>query len=217
MGLTEVGFYWDAVFSRTADTLQHVEVQVHPSRSQHLFEPSNVAKTWAYIKYKFPLLGALLEERGEDSIFFVVSEENLRTIRSGEITFQKISSAQEAADIADKVIVQEKLLSNELLARIFVLERSDLSGSFHILFHVAHSITDGTSNLTLVKTFLDELCHETSGEIDLNHQLQLSVASEDLRPHLKYSLARRRWRKAIASVISSRRASSFKVNLMNCS
>ncbi|KAH9484367.1 hypothetical protein JR316_0003848 [Psilocybe cubensis] len=211
LGTTETAFYLDAIFCRTADTLQQAEVQLQPlSTSQDLLCPSNVAKAWSYIKRQYPLIAAAYDAHSDDSIYFVVTEESLRTIRPREIIFQKVSSAQDVERIAERIVVQDQLLSDKLLACLFILERTDLPGVFHIFFHVAHSIVDGMANLTLLKTFLDSLCRETHPEVNLEHRLQLSVSSESLAPHLKYNVARRRWRKAIASVMAARRASNLK-------
>lgn len=207
LGLTELSFHWDAVFHRTADTLQHAEVQIDPARLQQTFDPSNVAKTWINLKKRYPLLGAQLEERDDNNVFFIVSEESLNTIRPGEIFMQKISSANEAADFAERMVVGESRLSDKLLACIVVFERTDIPNYFHLLIQVTHSITDGMSNITILKTFLDELCRNSPVEFSLEDRLSLAIASEDLRPQQKYNIARRRWRKAIASVISEKRAS----------
>ncbi|KAF8910994.1 hypothetical protein CPB84DRAFT_1763081 [Gymnopilus junonius] len=207
LGLTELGFYWDSIFDRTADTLQHAGVEVHPKEFQEAVSPSNIARTWVDLKLQYPLLGAQLEERDEHSIFFVISEDLLRACRPGEITFKKISSQQEAVEIVHRIIVKEKRLSESLLASIHILERTDLPNHFHLLIHVAHIITDGMANITILKTFLDRLCKASPPVPDIKQRLALSVASEDLVPQRNLSIAKRRWRRAISRAIATNRNS----------
>ncbi|KAF8163367.1 hypothetical protein B0H34DRAFT_320922 [Crassisporium funariophilum] len=207
LGSTELGFYWDSVFERTADTLQIAEIEVRSTESE-IIGHSDVVRTWAGLKQQFPMLGAQLEERGEDQIFFVVAENNLRKCRPAEITFQEIGSAEEASDLASKFVVDYRLLSNDHLARIFVLKRNDRPDWFHIIFHVSHCITDGMANSTILRTFLDRLSRKSPTEVwNLTQRLSLSVASEDLVPQRHFPVAKRRWRSAIAFVIASRRTS----------
>ncbi|KAF8965262.1 hypothetical protein BDZ97DRAFT_1812891 [Flammula alnicola] len=175
-GQNSLGFYWDSVFERTADTLQHAEVGIDPAKFDEAISSSNISRTWANLKQQFPLLGAQIEERDANSVFF--------QCRPGEITFQDITSSQEALDIANKMIAKDRLLTNDLLARIFILRRTDAPNLFHLLIHVAHSITDGMSNITIMKTFLDQIFW------DITQQLALSESSENF-------LAKRRWRRAL--------------------
>ncbi|KDR81680.1 hypothetical protein GALMADRAFT_239796 [Galerina marginata CBS 339.88] len=207
LGLTELRFYWDGVFERTADTLQHAEVEIDPTKFHEAIHPSNISRTWTDLKLQFPLLGAQAEERDDDSIYFVVSAENLKNCRPGEITFQDIASQHEAGDLVDRMIGQDTLLSENLLACIYVLPRTDLPNYVHLVIHVAHCITDGMSNITILKTFLDRLCQGSPPAPELRQRLSLSVASEDLIPQRKFSVARNRWRKAIANIIVTKRNS----------
>ncbi|CAA7267551.1 unnamed protein product [Cyclocybe aegerita] len=188
LGLTERGFYWDSIFDRTADTVHYAEIEL-TSEQTALLQQDNIVQAWVDLKQQFPLLGARLEERDQDSVFFVVEAQNLRRSRPEEVSFYDISSADEALDHVERINVQERLLSNDLLARIFILRRTDRPDTIHALIHGAHSITDGMANITILKTFLDRLCR----------------TSKDLNPHLKLSVARRRWRMAMATVIYAMR------------
>lgn len=211
LGLLELGFYYDSVFEGTADTLQHTEIGIDPIKTKDIFSYTNISRTWINLKQQFPLLGARIEERDEDSIFFVVEAENLRQSRSEEITFQDITSAQEADDTMKRIIVKERLLSNDLLARIFILRRTDVVDVFHVFLHVAHSITDGMSNITILKTFLNEVCRQDSPAQtwNLTRQLALSEACENLYPQLRMNIAKRRWRLAVAKILATKRMGRF--------
>ncbi|KAF9484726.1 hypothetical protein BDN70DRAFT_849389 [Pholiota conissans] len=212
LGLLEQAFYWDSVFKRVADTLQHVEVGVDPFKIKDAFGYTNVSRTWVELKQQFPLLGARIEERDEDSIYFVVEAENLHRCLPGEIIFLNIASAQEAQDIMESVMIEDKALTNNFLARIYILKRTDTENVFHVFIHVAHSITDGMSNITIMKTFFNEMCRQNAPPLswDLTRQLALSEASENLYPQLKMSIAKQRWRLAVAKIISANRMDRFK-------
>ena len=213
LGTTEFCFYWDSIFERTADTLQHAEIEVNYTISRQSMDPSNLKRIWVVLKQRFPLLGAQLEERNEDSIFFKVDEENLQKTLPGEFTFRKISSSQEASDLVYSLVTKEKALSNDLLACVFVLERTDLLGCFHLIVQVAHCITDGMSNISILKSFLNQLCNPLPPMPNLQERLALSVSSEELVRHRKLSEARRRWRRAIAAVLASKSLFRMKVSL----
>jgi hypothetical protein len=214
LGLTELCFYWDSVYERIADILQHTEIEIESSKFEEATNLSNLTKIWTKLKQQFPLLGARLDERGDGSVFFVVTADNLNKCRPSEVTVQNISSPQQALDIVDKIITGRKHdLSNNLLARLVVLRRTDQKNHIHMLLHVSHCITDGMANSTILTTILNHLCGTVNAPAwDLNDRLALSTASEELGPQRKFNLARRRWRIAIASVISARRASRLMVN-----
>ena len=80
----------------------------------------------------------------------------------------------------DKIIANERLLSDDLLARIFVLRHTrepDLS-----LFSSTLPISDEMVNITVLKTSLNALQELSSRDTNLK-SLELSVASEDLDPN----------------------------------
>jgi hypothetical protein len=214
LGLTELCFYWDSVYERIADILQHTEVEIEPSKFEEATNLSNLTKIWTKLKQQFPLLGARLDERGDGSVFFVVTADNLNKCRPSEVTVQNISSLQQALDIVEKIITGRKHdLSNNLLARLVVLRRMDQKNHIHMLLHVSHCITDVTANITISRTILNHLCGTVNTPAwDLNDRLALSTASEELGSQRKFNSARRWWRIAIASVISVRRTSRLMVN-----
>ena len=209
LGLLELGFYWDGVFQRTADTLQHAELRVDSTRldSKYACSYTSISRAWMHLKQQFPLLGARIEERGENAVFFVVPAESLHQCRTEEITFQNISSADEALEIMKNVAVHKNLLSNDFLARLLVLRRTDIEHVFHVIINVSHAITDGIANTTILKTLLDEIARDdaSSKHWDLRHQLAMSDSTDRLYPLAKFSKAKQRWRLAVAKVIMARK------------
>lgn len=210
LGLLELGFYWDGIFERTADTLQHVELAVNSTRldSKHACSYASISRTWMRLKQQFPLLGARIEERDENAVFFVVAAESLHQCRPKEITFQSISSADEALEIMKNIAVDERLLSNDFLARLLVLKRTDVEHVFHVIINVSHAITDGMANITILKTFVDEIARDDASfkHWDLSQQLALSDSTDRLYPLAKFSIAKQRWRLAAAKIITARYA-----------
>ncbi|KAJ3878763.1 hypothetical protein F5051DRAFT_404777 [Lentinula edodes] len=67
LGPNELGFYWDSAYRGTADTLQHatVEETIQSQPQTHLNTQSreNVHAAWVTLKTRYPLLGAIIEER----------------------------------------------------------------------------------------------------------------------------------------------------------
>ncbi|KJA27097.1 hypothetical protein HYPSUDRAFT_35660 [Hypholoma sublateritium FD-334 SS-4] len=210
LGLLELGFYWDGVFERTADTLQHAEIAVDSTRldPKHACSYASISRTWMRLKQQFPLLGARIEERDENAVFFVVAVESLHQCRPEEITFRNVSSADEALDIMKSLAVNERLLSNDFLARLLVVRRTDVEHVFHIIINVSHAITDGMANITILKTFVDEVARDDASfkHWDLSQQLALSDSTDRLYPLAKFSIAKQRWRLAVAKIITARYA-----------
>lgn len=197
LGLNELRFYYDAHTNGTADMLMHVVTQLTPDAV-----PPDVERAWLALKAKFPLLGATV--RVHNSLpQLVVAEERLRTIISDEISYYSISSAEEAYATAVAIPNGERKLSDNLLARILVLSRTDDPSTLHVLINVQHLITDGVGNASVLKEFLNLLsAPDKLMKPDLEARLSLAVAAESLVPSFKMSVARQRWRRAAGHIIS---------------
>lgn len=212
LGLTELGFYWDGKFKGTADTLQHAIVEVE---NPHLLGVHNVTRTWIALKRQFPLLGSYLSDRRDrGQVVFVVEESRLDIFGPGEITFQDISSPREAQEFVDNVVNGEGLLSDGLLARLFILARTDEKSHVHVLIHVAHCITDGIANANLLKNFLDILSSPPSHPCNIEERLALAIASEDLVPKIN-NTARERWYHAIGHTLALIRMEKITVHILD--
>ncbi|KAF9464774.1 hypothetical protein BDZ94DRAFT_1255858 [Collybia nuda] len=204
LGLTELGFYWDGNFNGTADIIQHTIVAIEDPR---LVGVHNVTRTWIALKRQFPMLGSYISDnrRGKDGVTFVVEEDRLGVCSPDEIKFQVISSLQEAQGFVNKVVNGKRSLSNALLARLFILTRTDDKSHVHVLIHIAHCITDGMANTSLLKHFLDILSSPSSHQSwIIEERLALAMASEDLVPKIN-NKARQRWYRAIGCILASLR------------
>ncbi|KAF9454559.1 hypothetical protein P691DRAFT_692196, partial [Macrolepiota fuliginosa MF-IS2] len=211
LGLTEQVFYWDGLFAGTADSVVSAEVEVQHDHEISVFSAANIERAWLSLKHQFPLLGSQVIQRPDQSLWFSVDETRLRTLGPGEVYFHDIASAEEAQAVSSNIPNSPRLLSNHLLACLFVLRRTDNSKRLHVLIHASHMITDGNANATLLRTFLDKLASPRSdiGSWDLRKQLVLSSSCDDLSPVHRLSIARRQWRRAIGTVINSNRMSKL--------
>jgi hypothetical protein len=211
LGLVESGFYYDSLFSRTADTIRCAEISV---LSGFVIDRKSVERVWRELKTRYPLLGAKVQE-GEQARF-VVSEDRISSCLPDEITFSNegpLGSWDEAQAFADDLVNTkegEHVLDEDMLARVWVLGRG--KERFFVILAVAHVITDGMSNMLLLRRFLEGLCGG-EGRWDWEERLGLCLSSEDLNPAKgEMSLARRRWRRAIADVMAGKKLEKLKVN-----
>ncbi|KAJ6596974.1 hypothetical protein DFH09DRAFT_107644 [Mycena vulgaris] len=202
LGLNELGFLYDGHINRTADTLMHAVIQVSPD-APNCLAPEVLTRAWIFLKAQFPLLGATVQIH--DSLpHLVVAEERLKSTVPGEISSAWISSAEEARAAAMATINGEATLSDNLLSRIVVFGRTDDASTYHVLINVAHLITDGIGNVSLLKEFLNVLSldRHIMHMPDIKARLSLAVAAESLVPSRKMSIARQRWRRAAGQIIS---------------
>ncbi|TFK42512.1 hypothetical protein BDQ12DRAFT_644218 [Crucibulum laeve] len=208
LGPLETSFYWDSVFNRTADTLRMAEFALTEESNRGFSAvKKDIERSWISLKHEFPLLGATLEERnGSSEVFFTVSEERLRTCISEEIDSRTVESAEEARAIVEVMVNGPPILSNNLLARVSVFHRKDQPSHYYLVLLVAHIITDGMANTTILRTFLDRMSSMPEGlRWDMKERLALASPVEDLDPLQHLSIATRRWRLAIGRTIATNR------------
>ena len=175
-----------------------------------------VERVWGELKRRYPLLGGRVDE-SEDGVSFVVSEDRISCRLPDEITFSDEGggSWDEAQAFADDLVNTKEgshVLDERMLARVWVL----LCGRerrMYVILAVAHVITDGMSNMLLLRRFLEGLCGDDGeGGWDWEERLGLCLASEDLNPaRWEMSLAKRRWRRAIADVMAGNKLDKLKV------
>ncbi|KAJ7219348.1 hypothetical protein GGX14DRAFT_591750 [Mycena pura] len=199
LGLNELGFYYDSHINGTADTVGHTTIAVSPT-ARHCVAPQSITRAWCHLKNLFPLLAATVQLRNSLPQF-VVTPQRLASLVQGEITVSSIASAEEAHAAAVYAINGARMLSDDLLSRIIVLARTDDTSTYHVLIQVAHLITDGVSNTSILRTFLNILSspEELKGP-DVKARLALAVAAESLVPTVENS-ARQRWRRAAGQII----------------
>ncbi len=229
LGLVESGFYYDSLFSRTADTIRCAEISVLPG---FRVDRKKVESVWKELKRRYPLLGARVQKQpgggdDDDEVRFLVSEDRISSCLPDEITFSNggVGTWDEAQGFADDLVNTEEgghVLDEGMLARVWVLGREgeqsirdESREVFYVILAVAHVITDGISNMLLLRRFLEGLC---GGDGDGNgwdweERLMSCLALEDLNPSKgEMSLARRRWRRAIADVMAGNKFERLKVN-----
>jgi hypothetical protein len=193
------------VMNGTADTITHCTIT--PSHGadyrEGLFTAEHFASAWGTLRCKYPLLGARVERLSDkETCRFVVDDRSLGLVSEAELSVQVISSEAEAVRTVENALNGPRQLSDTVLARCSVLQRSD-QPIFHLIFSVAHLITDGMANYTITRTFLNLLA--ASGPLppppDLYQRLQMVPSQESLMPVAHMNMARQRWRRAIAAVI----------------
>lgn len=206
LGNTELKFYWDTVFNGVAISIQHIELEPEATYAKDLFSKENLEKSWIRMKQRFPLLGASVEELPDsDAVEFVVHERSLMLIRPEEVKYVTFTNSQDAKQLLDHLLNDTPTLSNELLAQVWVGPQLDAQNRHHIFIPVAHHIIDGTGNSTLTKEFCQEISllstEERVNGIPLSERLCALLPLEALNANTGFSIARQRWRSAIAKVI----------------
>jgi hypothetical protein len=201
-GCAETSFYWDSVHNGTADTLENIVIDVRsgvPVRS--IFNQQNVTRAWLHMKQVYPLLGAQVEEEGGHPRF-IVYPNDLKAIRSDELIFKQAYSEGQASAMLRDIVNRRRTLSTRYLARIYILIRSDAPQRVHIIYQIAHIVVDGMSQATLKSEFLDLLVKECPPTPSLQSRLALALSMSTLWPTNRTNSPQRRWRYAIAAVMS---------------
>jgi hypothetical protein len=214
LGTLESVFYWFSAFSRTTDIIRCAQVNVVAGHLDEIINLPNVTQAWTNVKMLFPSLGARLHERDGD-IFLNVSEDRLLTCQSNEISFHEVSSYADAMRLADSMLEMDRL-SNDLLAHIIIARDQSRTDSFYFLFTVTHVIADDMSNMSIIKTFVNELCGVSSDSTRFTWEQRLlfCVPSEQLNPAAKLNKARQRWRNATAAILAGRLLASLKACIL---
>ncbi|KAG6819135.1 hypothetical protein H0H93_015028 [Arthromyces matolae] len=211
LGRNELTFYFASQFNGTTDCFQTAIVQdLDESGSNHgLFNPENVSRSWIRLKQRFPLLGSRVGVGKDGRQVLIVEEGSLGDTSPAEITFQTVSSEEQALARICDLVDSERVLSDGMLARLVILSRTDLENQIHLLIQIAHLITDGMSNASILRSFLDVLSSPSGPdkEWDLEKSLELALSQETLTSAT--NLSRQRWHRAIGQVISEIRASKL--------
>ncbi|KAF8515960.1 hypothetical protein JB92DRAFT_2912691 [Gautieria morchelliformis] len=212
------------VCSGISDTLLQVTFETSASdvSSLGLLSSQNVARAWLATKKLHPLLGARVHERPDASgLDFVVDEAHLNAVSSDEIMFETLQSDEEACALVDKLMNGSRRLAMGQLVRLWIISlhrspsTSPSSTSYQLFLYMGHSIHDGVAQTTIVRTFFDILARPSSSDMyipkdNLETRLMLHLPMDDLNPSRKYSIARQRWRFAIAQVVHSNKAAAWK-------
>ena len=218
LGLTEYGFYWDAVFNGVAVTATHLELSAEKGFEDKLFSKENLESAWLRLKQRYPLLGASTE-RALDSerVEFVLREDRLLSILPDEFNYLSDLSSAKDADVFTEVMVNgPPVLDDRFLARVWAGPQLDTPGRFHIFIPVVHHITDGMGNATIARELCQELSSLSSSKRvhtpPLSIRLRSVLPLEALQPSTQLSIPKRRWRIAIAKVIMGLRQAKTTVS-----
>ncbi|KAH7913733.1 hypothetical protein BJ138DRAFT_1080985 [Hygrophoropsis aurantiaca] len=209
LGVTELGFFWDSELNGTADSVQHLRMRVLQKGDEAIYSDQNVIRTWLSLKQRFPMLGCQVE-RQSGAIEFAVRQKRLTALTSEDLTFKDIASAEEGDQMVQDLLQGPRPLNDDMLARIYILRRTDRSDYFHVIFFIAHCITDGASNSSIQRSFFHTLSSQFDNPVpELESRLSMVPSSDELAPTRHLSTARKRWRQAIGFAIYSIRATKM--------
>lgn len=216
MGMNELGFYYDACYNLTADIYFHCAVETEGTRGDDLFRYENIFRTWKAVKQRYPLSGAKIQgDFGTDAVEFVVSEKLLAGVVPGELNFSPVNSAEDIDRMIDDMIHGTQRDLHNLPFRLIVLHQLDQPHRWHVIFNCMHSTGDAISSANFHCMFFDVLALGISPVVpDLQERLAVVVPTEDLNPTRKMSVARQRWRYAMASVLYTIRDSKIQVRTL---
>ncbi|KAH7889365.1 hypothetical protein F5I97DRAFT_1923912 [Phlebopus sp. FC_14] len=201
LDVTETGFFWDAAFNGTADSLIHVQLRLLNEEDQDIFSEANLIRTWLSVKQRYPLLGATIDPSGGEPRF-VVQECRLININPGEFSSDEVNSAEEAQKFAGMILHGSRPLSNNLMARAFISRQKDRSDVIHIMVPIAHCITDGIGNYSFIRCFVDTLSSRSDLPTPtLEKRLAMASPLGDLVQDGDLTPAMRRWRLAAGFAI----------------
>lgn len=213
LGIAEESFYWDSVFNSTADTVMHVHLRTAQVDDQDIQSQSNVTRSWVSVKRRFPLIAAEVQEH-ESGPHFILREEAATDLRPDDVTFKEVNSFHHVEHFINDIMDGQRLLSSRLLARAYILRRTDKSDQFHVVIMIAHCIADAVSTSTVLRTFFDTLSSRVEPPyISLCERVHMFQSLENRLCYGNLTLVKRRWRRALGYAISTVWTSKFKVGI----
>ena len=213
LGVTEQNFYWDSVFNSTVDIVMHVHLRTTQTNDQDIHSQANVMRSWASVKRRFPLIAAELQEH-EAGPCFILREEAVMNLRPDDITFKEVDSSHYAECFINDIMDGPRPLSSQLLARAYMLRRTDTSDHVHFVVVFAHCVTDLPSIVTVLRTFFDTLSSQIEPPyIPLGERVQMYQPLESRLCYGDLPLVKRRWKRALGYAIFTVWISKFKVGI----
>jgi len=215
LGDVETSYYWDILYNGTADIAMNIELYDLQSTAPTF---PRVVGTWTSIKRRFPLLVAVTQNTG-DGVRFVVCEERIDNLVPDEVTYQDVASREDANAFVSDVLAGPPALSTALLARMYVLRRTDDGRRFHVVILIAHCITDSCSTSTIMRTFCDTLSSSIEHLVaPLEDRLAMCLPLEShvrYGPYSRLNDAQWRWKRAIGFVLYTVKYRMFQVCIKN--
>ena len=197
LGITESFYYWDGLCDGATDTVMHTHLRVTRPNDVDIYSPENVRHAWLSIKQRFPLIVAEVHEES-NGLHFIVHERNVTSLREEDVTFDTVSSFRDVERLVNDNKDSPQPLSSKVLARVYVLRRTDRTDEFHVVLTVAHCITDAPSTSTILRSFFQTLA--TSFDpfpASIEERLQAYCPMEIQVFPNGVPLVKRRWRKAM--------------------
>jgi hypothetical protein len=211
LGITEASFYWDSVFNSTADTVMHVHLRTTQKNDRYIDSQPNITRSWASVKRRFPLIAAEVQEH-DSGLHFILREEVITDLRPDDVTFKEVDSFHHVECFINDIMDGRRLLSSQLLARAYILSRTDKSDQFHVVIIIAHCVTDAASTSTVLRTFFDTLSSRIEPPyIPLSERVHMFQPLETRLCYGNLPLVKRRWRRALGYAIFTVWNSNFKV------
>lgn len=211
LGTVEYGFYYDTLFLGAADSLQRSICETDPAKG--VFSHENVNRAWVTVKQHCPLLGSTLDVRDEETdVRFVVAERMLSENPPGQVTFIRVARAEDVDEHVLELLGGPQRDFARVQARVIIFELEEDANNHHVVLQVAHTICDATCLAVIWRAFLNALVTLPSAVPNLEERLSKVISADDLNPARAYSLARQRWRQAIARVILELRDSGLQVS-----
>ncbi len=179
----------------------------------------NTTRAWIRVKQAHPLLAAeaVASEAGRGQ--FIVRESRLTGIVPGETELRESMEDRRIELIAEEYLNGPRRLSSKNLASLSVIRSSPSNDSteqaqYHAFFYLSHLIADGIAVLIIARTFFENLVSmkqpKSLSELDIPLILE-SVASFSSLSQTPQSMARKRWRRAIAWAILRTRGATVSV------
>ena len=216
LGTTEVGFYWDMNTGGIATALQQLTFEVSEGHESNLSE-ENIKRAWIHLKQGYPILGARAEGQPNSSnVDIIVEQARLCNVLPDEVKFLEYASEEEENAIVYRLLNGPPLLSDDRLSQLWVLRDRRNPRLCQFVPVATHFIMDAMAGATITRELLQELSLSAPSSATLpplGDRLETILSVEDLFPSRSMSTPRKRWRKAIATVILSLRKKTLTVNL----
>jgi hypothetical protein len=210
LGNGEEALYWDSVISGSFDILQHFELKLDRSHLD-VMEPDNIRKAWLAVKRHFPMIAATFVREEDDEVYFEISEERIHSIGERELDIVgSVDSKEEASAIAGQVLSGPRQLRSDVNVRLVIRSENGKASQskreparFHFFFLASHALSDGFAQASLFTTFTSMLTTPSRRipRACIEERLAMVPNGETIPHKSTSSVARRRWRKAIASVL----------------
>ncbi|EIW77174.1 hypothetical protein CONPUDRAFT_157435 [Coniophora puteana RWD-64-598 SS2] len=223
LGLTESAFYYDHMLNGTATTSMNVHLRTtDPSLS--MFSPENVRRAWSSVRQRLPLLCTRIEERRspspstdleaqEHTPHFVLHEADIQEKVCETLSFGSVGDPEEVDAFIQAIQDGPRYISRNAISRMHILHRADCPAGteLHVVFVLAHCITDSLGTSTVLRSFFDTLASKREHPyLPLEARLGLYRPLEEKVSYGDLSMAQRRWRRAIGWAIHSVRKRSIK-------